>query len=90
MGLALISLDAIDATDGGAVAKLFSESNTRFLVEVKANRIRDFEAALATIACTRIGQVTDVNRVTITNQGRTAIDADIHELKQAWLQPLAW
>ncbi len=85
-----ISLDAIDATDGGAVAKLFSESNTRFLVEVKANRIRDFEAALATIACTRIGQVTDVNRVTITNQGRTAIDADIHELKQAWLQPLAW
>ena len=46
-------------------ARLFSESNTRFLCEVRAENAAAFEAAIAGAAHARIGQVTDGDRLMI-------------------------
>jgi len=85
---------------------LFSESNTRFLVEVTPENTRAFENALAGVPHARIGEVTDAGRleifgipepVTATEQDysgmlsvATVIDVEIAALKQAWQKPLDW
>ena len=90
-GLGLeLSLDAVDLAEGGPVAKLFSESNTRFLVEVKADKAADFEQAMQQVACVQLGRSTADDKLTITADGQTMIDAKLDDLKQAWQQPLNW
>jgi phosphoribosylformylglycinamidine synthase subunit PurSL len=76
---------------------LFSESNTRFLVEVShANRLH-FEAALAGIPFAHIGEVTDNCRLQIAHvpnhhksPSNWLIDLEILTLKEAWQKPLRW
>ncbi|WP_425400623.1 phosphoribosylformylglycinamidine synthase subunit PurL [Aeoliella sp.] len=85
-----LSLDAIDLADAGAAAKLFSESNTRFLVEVDQATADKFEAAMANTPCVKLGATSSDPRVTITAGGTNFVDADIEELKAAWKSPLAW
>ena len=70
---------------------LFSESTTRFLVEVEEAAAVAFEAAFEGLPLVRMGQVTNSGRV----QARLAIgefllDSTIEELKSAWQKPLAW
>ncbi len=89
MGVQL-SLDAVEVATGGTSARLFSESNTRFLVEVKADRVGNFETALAAVACQRIGEVTETGRLTITEGDQIVVDGSIDALQGAWLSPLDW
>jgi phosphoribosylformylglycinamidine synthase len=69
-----------------AVTVLFSESNTRFLCEVTPTKASQFEHALGNVPTARIGEVTDTGRLRIGE----VIDADINDLKEAWLAPLRW
>jgi phosphoribosylformylglycinamidine synthase len=85
-----LSLNGIQLAEGGVAAKLFSESNSRFLVEVHGDRVPDFEAALSGVPIVQIGQTNDGDRLTITADGLRVIDTRVDELKQAWLSPLAW
>lgn len=87
---AQLSLDNMDVDDGGAVAKLFSESNSRFLVEVDAERAEEFKQTISDATCVKIGDVSAESRLAITEDSQTLIDAPIDELKQAWQTPLAW
>ncbi len=71
-------------------ARLFSESNTRFLCEVRPENAAAFEAAIAGATTARIGQVTDGDRLTIRSSGKTVVDCDSAALKEAWQKPLRW
>jgi phosphoribosylformylglycinamidine synthase len=78
------------------IALLFSESNTRFLVEVAAEKAAEFEASLLSIDAgqfpvVKLGTVTESGRLqVIGTTGETIVDADINELKAVWQKPLAW
>ena len=87
-----VSLESVPAVEGASdVLRLFSESNTRFLCEVKPEDAEAFEAALADIPCAAIGQTVAGNRLTVTSvDGTTLVDAPLAELKQTWQAPLAW
>ena len=77
--------------DGNAsdAAILFSESNTRFLVEVLPENEAAFQAALEGVACAKIGSVNDGVKMTVKGlTGAAVIDANLADLKDAWIKPL--
>jgi phosphoribosylformylglycinamidine synthase subunit PurSL len=70
---------------------LFSESNTRFLVEVSEQNVAAFAEALSGLPCVEVGVVNDGDQCIIVGaSGRTLIESLIEELRQAWKKPLAW
>jgi phosphoribosylformylglycinamidine synthase II len=71
------------------VIRLYSESNTRFVVEIAPDKASAFEAALAGVRFTRIGDVTDSGRVEIRGE-KELIDLPLADLKEAWQKPLRW
>lgn len=78
------------------IVLLFSESNTRFLVEVPPAKRAAFESTLAGVPLAHIGEVTDTGRVQIAptpgvgNGEQWRIDLPIDELKRAWQRTLGW
>ena len=70
---------------------LFSESNTRFLVEVAPEKKNEFEEAMSGRAFVEIGKVTnDKNLEIYGRDGGIILSAAIAELKEAWQKPLRW
>ena len=69
---------------------MFSESNTRFLCEVRAENAAAFEAAIAGAGSARIGQVTGGDRLVIHFGNTTVVESDLASLKEAWQKPLRW
>ena len=69
---------------------LFSESSTRFLIEVTPESMSKLEAIFAGLPFVQIGTVTVAARVRCGVGGKPVIDADCADLKSAWLKPLAW
>jgi len=64
---------------------LFSESNSRFLVEVPEKRRENFEALMKNIVHTAIGVVREESRFTVYGlRGERVIDANLTELRSAW------
>jgi phosphoribosylformylglycinamidine synthase len=74
----------------GPIVALFSESNTRFLCEVSPEKASDFERLMAELPCARVGEVTAQDRLAISCDDRTLIDASIQELKEAWQATFRW
>ncbi|NYT00489.1 MAG: phosphoribosylformylglycinamidine synthase subunit PurL [Methanocellales archaeon] len=66
--------------------KLFSESNTRWIVEVKHDLAREFEKKFKG-ALFRIGDVGG-NNILIKNDDRTLIDIPVKELRDVWNAPI--
>jgi len=63
---------------------LFSESCTRFLVEVPEAEREAFEACLAGLPCARIGAVVAADRLTVRGvAGEPVVDAPLAELRRA-------
>lgn len=72
-------------------AQLFSESNSRFVVEVDPDDFDAFARLMTSVPFGQIGRVTDGTKLVITAEdGATVIEADIFELKQAWQKPFDW
>jgi phosphoribosylformylglycinamidine synthase len=70
---------------------LFSESNSRFLVEVAHENKDAFEKTMAGIDFGLIGEVTVSGTLTVSGiDHRQVIWATIDELKEAWQKPLRW
>jgi phosphoribosylformylglycinamidine synthase II len=89
--LELSLLQKASGLDDPAVL-LFSESNTRFLVEVAPRCQREFEALFADLPATHLGSVVKHQRLSVREStgGRLLIDASLSELRHAWKAPLAW
>jgi len=70
---------------------LFSESNSRFLAEVRPEDATAFGACLADVPHACLGQVTQEGQLAVTGlKGDLVISEDIATLKAAWKKPLAW
>jgi len=70
---------------------LFSESNSRFIVEVERNKQKDFEKALKGAAFGLIGCVSERKYLKVYGlDGKICLTADIYKLKETWRSVLKW
>jgi len=70
---------------------LFSESNTRFLVEVALEDKSKFEKAMNGVDFAAIGELKDDEKFEVYGiNGVSVLSASIAELKEAWQKPLRW
>lgn len=72
------------------VARLFSESNTRFLCEVEKEKAAAIEATMDGVPFARIGEVTSDTRLRISHADSMLIDSDIFGLKETWQATSRW
>lgn len=84
-----VDVDMPDS-DLGTSELLFSESNSRFVVEVTASKQDDFEKLLEGVAWQKIGSVSDGEAISVKVNGKLACDASWQELFDAWYSPLNW
>jgi phosphoribosylformylglycinamidine synthase II len=69
---------------------LFSESNSRFLVEVAEQDRFEFEDLMKSKACAQIGRVTDDQKLLIHGlNGKAVVDAGLAELRRNWKKTLS-
>ncbi len=71
-------------------AVLFSESNTRFLIEVDAQREQEFLKSFSGVQCQKVGTVQSHDRLAIKAGNETCLEATLAALKAAWQAPLNW
>jgi phosphoribosylformylglycinamidine synthase len=70
---------------------LFSESNSRFIVEVRPEHQQQFETLLKNIPCGLLGKVTAEPILKINGlNNKLVVNENIHDLKEAWQAPLRW
>ncbi|TET82095.1 phosphoribosylformylglycinamidine synthase, partial [candidate division TA06 bacterium] len=70
---------------------LFSESNTRFIVEVGERNRLQFEAEMRNVPFGLLGTVDDSGDFVVKGMtGKVVVSADIAGLKEAWQKPLRW
>jgi phosphoribosylformylglycinamidine (FGAM) synthase-like enzyme len=69
---------------------LFSESNSRFLLEVSQKDKENFEALMKGKGCVEIGKVTNDERLVIygLNQ-KVIVDASLADLRRSWKKTLS-
>jgi phosphoribosylformylglycinamidine synthase II len=72
-------------------AQLFSESNSRYIVEVEPENYDAFAKLMLNLPFGQIGQVIEEKNLIIkTEDGKIVINADIDLLKQAWQKTFDW
>ena len=70
---------------------LFSESNSRFVVEVDRERKEEFEKTMAGVPFAEVGKVTEAQTFQMTGlEGKKVIDERLKDLKEAWQATLRW
>jgi len=70
---------------------LFSESNSRFLVEVDKNKQDEFERIMEENVFAKIGEVTtDKKLVVIGLNEKPVIEEDVNDLKKVWKSTFNW
>jgi phosphoribosylformylglycinamidine synthase subunit PurSL len=71
--------------------RLFSESATRFLVEIEPDRVDAFRHLFSALPLTELGVTVAEPRLRIAGEnGEWLIWAKLSELKEAWQKPLRW
>jgi phosphoribosylformylglycinamidine synthase len=69
---------------------LFSESNSRFLVEVPEKTKNDFEDVMKGKICAEIGKVVSNLRLIVNGlDGAVAVDASLTDLRKSWKETLS-
>jgi phosphoribosylformylglycinamidine synthase len=69
---------------------LFSESNSRFLIEVPEKTKNDFETVMKGKVCAEIGRVTKNPKLIVHGLGGTVVvDASLTALRQSWKETLS-
>lgn len=72
-------------------AILFSESNSRFLVEVTPGHKAEFENAMTGCAYGLIGKTVKTKQLIINGiSGKAIINENLSDLKESWQKPLRW
>ena len=80
-----LNLDKVPVSEGMRPDHiLFSESNSRFLVEVQGNDKSNFEAIMNDSVFAKIGKTTKEKELKIGSKERAIISSDLASLKQAW------
>ncbi len=72
-------------------AQLFSESNSRYIVEVEPDKYDAFAKLMLNLPFGQIGKVTEEKKLIIKSEdGRNVIESDIDSLKRAWQKTFDW
>ena len=72
-------------------SQLFSESNSRYIVEVEPDKYDAFVKLMLNLPFGQIGKVTEnMNLIIRDEKGKCVINKDIGSLKDAWQKPLDW
>ncbi|MEL7500193.1 MAG: phosphoribosylformylglycinamidine synthase subunit PurL [Planctomycetota bacterium] len=69
---------------------LFSESNTRFLIEVEPENVAELKSIFDSIECVQVGEVIAEPEFQIELAHQPIIQTDLASLKNAWQSPLDW
>lgn len=69
-------------------AKLFSESNTRFLLEVAPENVEKITDLFGQIPADEIGTITEQPEFVVYNDEEKLFEVPVEALKQAWQKPL--
>jgi phosphoribosylformylglycinamidine synthase len=70
---------------------LFAESTTRFVVEVRPERVSEFESCCTDIPFTPLGQTVKEQRLRIAGtSGEWVVWAELSRLKEAWQKAGRW
>jgi phosphoribosylformylglycinamidine synthase len=70
--------------------ELYSESNSRFLIEVAEADKAEFDALMKGKGCAEIGKVTEKESLLIHGlNGKIAVDASLAELRKSWKKTLS-
>ncbi len=90
-----MTLNLSDVVTEGSINKndtiLFSESNSRFIVEVRPEHQKQFEMITKDIPCGLIGKVTSEPLLEIYGlNNKLIVNENIYDLKEAWQAPLRW
>jgi phosphoribosylformylglycinamidine synthase len=72
------------ASELSATVKLFSETPSRFLVEVTPEDVAAFMARMDDTPCTLIGSVTAVPELIVHNDGSELLRAEVDALRVTW------
>jgi phosphoribosylformylglycinamidine synthase len=84
-----VDLDAVPQPGGlPAAALLFSESQSRIVLEVEHGRLADLRANLGPAPHAVIGEVTGGDSVEFAHGGRTALRLPLSAIERAWKRPL--
>ena len=71
--------------------QLFSESNSRYIVEVEPENYDGFAKLMLNLPFGQIGKITEEKKLTIKAEGgETVIELDLDSMKEAWQKPLDW
>ncbi|SMP74163.1 phosphoribosylformylglycinamidine synthase subunit II [Neorhodopirellula lusitana] len=95
-GLGLnLNLDTVDHKVDGELTSaelLFSESNTRFLIEVEPGNAESLQKRFteAGVPLARLGEVVEATTVEIQDGEASVLSVGIAEAKAAWQKPLDW
>ncbi|MGA2172185.1 MAG: phosphoribosylformylglycinamidine synthase subunit PurL [Sedimentisphaerales bacterium] len=72
-------------------AQLFSESNSRYIIEVEPEKYDSLAKLMLNLPFGQIAKVTAAGKLIVKDQkGRTVINAEINSLKQAWQKTFNW
>ena len=83
-----ISLDDAPKEEMRGDAALFSESNSRFLVEVEKGMAEDFEKVMEGCILARVGATTKEKKLVITEGSKVMVRAELSDLREAWQRTL--
>ena len=67
---------------------LFSESNSRFIVEVEQESAAAFEDAVKDLPFAWIGETATGSRLVVNGPAGALVDEHLSDLKEAWKRPL--
>ena len=87
-----INVDLIKNSEKMTVAEtLFSESNTRFIVEISKDKKTEFEKAFKGVVISEIGKVSDDKNLALeSKKEKISIKENIKNLQKAWQKTLQW
>jgi len=90
LDLSTVPTDQDYSGDTENIVKLFSESNTRFLLEVAPEKCEAFEQVFDGVIAARIGIVTEEDQLVVNNGESNLFATPLGKLKEAWQSPLRW
>ena len=87
-----IDLSSMPGEDLSPTQRLFSESNTRFLVETSPESAAEFESLLAqsNVPVCRLGTIEADFHLVATAGADVVLDVSLQDAKAACKQPLDW
>lgn len=80
------------AADLNTTQVLFSESNTRFLVETTPANADEFQQLLqsADVPVRRLGTIESCDELVVTRNEDVVMKVNLEDAKAAWKKPLDW